>query len=277
MWKILEPYHAVVYFAPEAREHYAQAGLKGGWMGYFASRAAALGPVPAAVVVATFYNFHPRMVQRAIPDAWSFSTPERVLQARYEVADAALRRVLGDAVGGSEVRRAATLARRVTDACDPGGRPLHAAHASLAWPEEPHLVLWHAATLLREHRGDGHVATLVAEGIDGCAAHVLLVASGASTATVQREYRGWSEDDWAAAVGRLRDRGLVDDAGSFTAEGKRMREHIETRTDELAAPPYYSLTEDERGGLLGALKAIAATLDEGAAVPYPNPMGLPRS
>lgn len=160
LWTVFEPYHAMVYFAPEARTAYADAGLKGFWMGYFASRGAAFGPVPAPVITAAFYNFAPRMVERAIPDAWRFSSSDRVVQARLDGGDRALKRLLGDAVNSSNVRRAAELARRAIDGCDVAGRPHFAAHQSLPWPEPAHLVLWHAATLLREHRGDGHVAAL---------------------------------------------------------------------------------------------------------------------
>ncbi|HEY7875412.1 MAG TPA: hypothetical protein VIG64_09850 [Actinomycetota bacterium] len=274
MWQLLEPYHAVVYFVPETVEGYKQAGLKGYWMGYFASRAAAMGPVPAEVVMATFYNFHPRMVRRAIPDAWSFSSPAKVLDARHRGVDAALRRLLGDAIDSDVVAEAASLARRVADACDASGHPLYAGHASLPWPAEPHLALWHAATLLREHRGDGHVAVLVAEGIDGCEAHVMLVASGRSTAEIQREFRRWSEDEWAEAVARLRARGLVDASGSFTDAGRDLHVAIERRTDELALVPYRALDEGELDRLNKCLETIIPTI-VGQSIPYPNPMGLP--
>jgi hypothetical protein len=274
MWRLLEPYHALIYFVPEARERYDAAGLRGGWMGYFASRSAAMGPVPAGVVVATFYNFHPRMVERAIPDAWRFSTPARILEARFGAADAALRRLLGGFFVDDAVGDAAALARRAAEACDAAGRPLFAAHASLEWPEDPHLSLWHAATLLREHRGDGHVAALVGEGIDGCAAHVLLVATGASTADVQKQYRGWSDEEWAEAVERLRARGLVHEEGSFTAAGRALRDRIEQKTDELASAPYASLGADEAARLEAALEKIVEVLARSASVPFPNPMGL---
>ncbi|HEU4782219.1 MAG TPA: hypothetical protein VFS83_02655, partial [Ktedonobacterales bacterium] len=183
MWKVLEPYHAMIYFAPEARAAYSEAGLKGYWMGYFASRSAAMGPVGPEVVAATFYNFHPRMVARAIPDAWRFASPEQILAARYDSADAALRRLLGDAAEGPEIEEAAELANRAASACEVAGRPLFAAHSAHPWPEAAHMRLWHATTLLREYRGDGHVAALLAGGIDGCEAHVTLVGTG----TVSRE------------------------------------------------------------------------------------------
>jgi len=137
MWQALETLHMTVYFAPEPRDAYRRAGLRGGWMGYFASRSAAMGPVPAEVVVAAFYNFHPRMVHRAIPDAWGFAAPAEVLAARSEGADAALRRLLGGWVDGPEAAEAAALARRAMEGRDPAGRPLFAAHAALPWPERP--------------------------------------------------------------------------------------------------------------------------------------------
>lgn len=274
LWQLVEPYHAVVYFAPEARESYAAAGLKGGWMGYFASRAAAMGPVPAAVVVATFYNFHPNMVGRAIPDAWRFSTPEVVLDARRRVADLALRRLLGEGVEGGEVAAAAGLARRAAEACDPAGRALFAAHASLTWPDEPHLVLWHAATLLREFRGDGHVATLLANGIDGCEAHVLITAEGVMPPKMQREFRGWSEDEWDAAAGRLRRRDLIDTGGALTDAGRRLRAAVEAATDALSAAPYDAIGDEACDRLKALMASIARRLVAAGAVPYPNPMGL---
>ena len=276
MWQYLEPYHALIYFTPAKRAAFADAGLKGGWMGYFASRAAAMGPVPAEVVIATFYNFHPDMVRRAIPDAWRLSSPERVLRARYAAADTALRDALGELTNGPDVEEAAALARVVAEAGDPAGRPLFAAHASLEWPSEPHMQLWHAATLLREHRGDGHVSLLVGESIGGCESHVTLVAAGGSTAELQREYRGWSVDEWDAAVGRLRERGLVDGAGAFTAEGRALRDRIEKHTDELAVGPYSALDAAESARLEELLETIVARLAGGSPVTFPNPMGLPR-
>jgi hypothetical protein len=111
----LEPYHAMVYFAPEARAAYTALGLKGYWMGYFASRSAAMGAVPANLVTATFYNFHPRMVARSIPDAWRFSTPKRILAARYEGADVVLRKLLSERITAPELAEAVVLAREAAE------------------------------------------------------------------------------------------------------------------------------------------------------------------
>jgi helix-turn-helix protein len=276
MWQLLEPVHAVVYFAPEAREIYAAAGLKGGWMGYFASRAAAMGAVPPEMVIATFYNFHPNMVRRAIPDAWRFSTPENVLRARLDVADKALRRLLGPNVASDHVVAAAEIARQATESADLAGRPLFAAHASLAWPDAPHLVLWHAATLLREFRGDGHVATLLANGIDGCEAHVLITSDFVMPPEMQRENRGWSEEEWTAAEDRLLEHGLIDASG-LTDAGRRLRAVIEDTTDRLALSPFAAVGARMCETLEAHLVEINRILTAGAAVPFPNPIGLTKA
>jgi hypothetical protein len=275
MWRALETLHMTVYFAPEPRDAYRRAGLRGGWMGYFASRAAAMGPVPAEVVVATFYNFHPRMVHRAIPDAWNFATPAEVLAARLEGADAALRRLLGRTAEGPEVTEAAGLARAAMAGLDPAGRPLFAAHAALPWPEAPQLALWHAATLYREYRGDGHVACLLVEGIDGCEAHVLAAGAGQLPAPVLREYRGWSEEEWSAAAVRLQGRGWVEVDGSLSDQGRTARHAREQRTDDLAMPPWHRLGGEACARLLDLLDRPVRLVVEGGGVPFPNPVGLP--
>ena len=274
LWRRFEPVHALVYFAPEAREIYGGAGLRGGWMGYFASRSAPMGPVPAEVVTATFYVFHPAMVARAIPDAWRLSSPERVLEARYAVAGSALRRLLGDAAESEAVEEAAALGRRAAEACTLAGRALYAGHAALPWPEPPHLALWHACTLLREHRFDGHVAALVAEELDGCAANLTLSATGLLPGEMLRGFRGYTEEEWEAAATRLRERGWLDAAGAHTAEGGAARQRLEDATDRLAARPWEALTAAECDRLEGLLAEIGERIIEGGGLPFPNPMGL---
>ena len=276
LWHLIEPFHAVVYFAPEPREAYNHAGLKGGWMGYFASRSAAMGPVPAPVVTAAFYNFHPDMVRRSIPDAWSFSTPERVLAARLLGVDAALRRLLGDDVAGEHVRRAVKLAGRALAGCDVAGRPLFAAHVALPTPEDPHLALWHRLTCLREHRGDGHVAVLLAAGVDGSEANVLQVAARGLSPQMQQDYRGWSAPEWGVATNRLTEEGFLDLDGRLTEKGTQLVDDIEWRTDALATPPYDRLGAAGCAELAAALRPLTRAVLADGAMPFPNPMGLPR-
>lgn len=274
MWRALEPYHALIYFAPEAPEAYTAAGLKGFWMGYFASRAAAMGPVSANVVAAVFYNFHPRMVARAIPDAWRFSSPEAVLAARYGAADTALRRLLGDAIASPEVAEAAELARTAVAGCDVAGRPLFAAHLTLPWPEAPHMVLWHAATLLREYRGDGHIAALLAGGLDGCEAHVSLVGTGVVPREAIQPRRGWSDEEWDAAATRLRERGWLDESGMLTERGAAVRLAVEQRTNQLAEPPWRHLGDTGCERLHALAFSLSDAIVSAGGIPIPNPMGL---
>ena len=192
MWRALEPYHAVTYFAPEARAATDAMGCKGGWMSYFGLRAAPLGTTPPGVVTALFYNFHPDRVARALPAAWAVAEPERFLRARLSSIDEALRRLLGDAVASDELAEAAELAEEAAMAAPTAGRALAAANAALDRPEEPHLALWHAQTVLRESRGDGHVAALVAAGLDPCEALVVFAADGHVGAEPLRDWRGWA-------------------------------------------------------------------------------------
>jgi hypothetical protein len=275
-WRVLEPYHAMIYFAPEARAAYAAAGLKGFWMGYFASRAAPLGSVPAAVVTAMFFNFHPSMVARAIPDAWRFSSPERVLQARFQAADAALRRLLGPQLASDEIAEAAELAKEAVGGCSVAGRPLFAAYSALPWPTEPHLVLWHAATLLREFRGDGHVVALLAEGLDGCEAHLTLVGTGTVPREAIQPHRGWSDEEWEAARQRLQQRDLLDESGLLTPAGIALRQAVEDRTDLLALPPWQHLGREQSARLVSLVRPLSISIVDQGGIPMPNPMGVPR-
>jgi hypothetical protein len=246
-WRTLEPLHGLIYFAPEADEAYAALGLRGNRMGYFASRSAAMGPVSAPVVIATFYNFNPELVEAAIPAAWQIASPAAILEARLAAAVRALRRVLPDeAVGSPELAEAAGLARRAAEAATerPAGRPLFAAHAALPWPDEPLAVLWHAETLLREFRGDAHVAALLLYGIGPVEALVTHGATGDVPGAVLQSTRSWPEEAWKAAEESLRSHGLLAGDGSLTDEGTRLREAIEHRTDVASLPAYEPLGED---------------------------------
>jgi len=260
--RVLEPVHGFIYFAPEAPERYAAAGVTGRMRGYFASRSAAFGIVPAEVVIATVYNFAPSRVHHAIPSAWEATTPERILAARLDAVDATLRRVLGDEVESSDMTAAAKLARGATDAADVTGRALYAAHAALPWPDPPHLQLWHACTLLREHRGDGHIAALVAAGLNGAEAAVTHAVSGAVPEEVLRTTRGYTEEEWQAVKDRLRERGLLNDDGSFTAEGRKLRDWVEHTTDEAASAPYQHLGTNTTERLISLVRPWARALSE---------------
>ncbi len=248
-WRTLEPLHGMVYFVPEAAQAYLSLGITGR-AGYFASRAAPMGAVQADVVVSTFFNFNPELVHAAIPSSWAVASPQTLVDARFAAVDAACRRILGDAVVTSEeMRRAADLARAAAAAaaCRVEGRPLAAAHAEVVWPTEPHLVLWHAQSVLREFRGDGHVALLVTHGLSGIQALVTHAATGEVPAHVLRSTRGWPTEAWDAAVDSLQGRGWLQTGEPLrlTEWGAAERRMIEEATDGLAAEPYDVLGEDD--------------------------------
>ncbi|MFJ5535069.1 hypothetical protein [Streptomyces sp. NPDC093261] len=240
---LINPFHSMHYFSPDLHREMAALGIDHQRAGYFAVRAAAMGAVGAGVVTATFYNFSPELVARHVPGVWETASPAAVLAARVRAVDATLRRLLGEeAVAAKETAEAAELALRATEACTRHARPLYAAHADLPVPEEPHLALWHAATLLREHRGDGHLAVLLRAELDPMEA---LVTHGATGKGMSSKWvlatRGWSRADWDAACGRLRERGLLDADGELTEAGTALRRDIEAETDRLDLAPYEHL------------------------------------
>ncbi|MFH8366784.1 hypothetical protein [Streptomyces sp. NPDC018031] len=271
MWTLLEPVHAVSYFAPEAHAAFEEAGLRGFWRGYFAGRAAPLGPVGPEPVVAAFFGFAPAMVARALPAVWQVTGPARAVEIRRAGAGAALRRLL--AGHQEEVVRAGDTLLGVIGGLDLAGRVLGAANAALPVPRDPLDRLWHAATVLREHRGDGHVAALVAAGLDGC--ETLVLRSGVDLPRGELQpYRGWTDTEWSAARDRLAERGLLDAAGAATEEGRRVLGSVERATDRAAARPWQRLGTEESRRLAVLLAPLAHAC--GTALRFPNPIGLPK-
>jgi hypothetical protein len=262
-WRVTEPLHAMVYFVPEAEERFAAIGIPGA-AGYFCSRAGALGPVGAGTVAATFYNFCPALIAAVLPAAWERATPPAAMAARLDAAGAALTRGLGkDVLAGPEVAEAARLARRAAESATPyaNGRPLFAAYAELPWPEEPHLVLWHAQTVLREFRGDGHVAALLVAGVSGLESMVLHIAAGETDGRFLRRTRGWSRQEWTEATDSLRGRGLIEgDEPTLTDAGRELRAGIEATTDRLGTPPYLVLGEAGCARLAALTRPLSRTI-----------------
>ena len=269
-WRALEPVHAQVYFARENREEYTALGydVKANPLaGYFPARAAAMGSVNAATVQATFFNFSEIAVVFGMDRAWEIASPEQVLAARYRGADRALRRLCGDLLDTPDVVEAAALARTATEGCTPYGRPLYAGNASVPWPDVPHLQLFHAITLLREFRGDGHIAALVVEGISGLEAAVMHVAQGDSwTREPLRKTRVYTAEQWDDAETRLRDRGWLDDSSQFTDAGREVRQRIEDRTDVLALPPWEHLGEQGCERLRELVRPLSKAVVDGGGV-----------
>lgn len=272
-----EPVHAVTYFAPESRTALDEMGFRGFWMGYFAARSAPLGVVPPEVVTAVFYNFAPSRVAKALPAAWEVASPADVLRTRRESAVAALRRYgIGAADTAEQVNTAAELAAKAAVTAPLDGRPLFAANRALDWPDEPLARQWHATTLLREHRGDAHVAVLAAEGISGRESNVLHAAADKVPADFIKRSRDYDDEEWAQAVDRLAGRGLVTGDGTLTAAGAALKQHIEDRTDQLALTALAGLDDDEVETLFRSLTPLTRRVVAAGDVPALTPMALSR-
>ncbi|MFB7030696.1 MULTISPECIES: hypothetical protein [unclassified Streptomyces] len=276
MWHLLEPLHALLYYAPEAFDEAAALGYDTTerWPSYFAWRAAPLGAAGPVRVASAFYSFSPATVARYVPASWTTAGPADVLAARLRAVDRAYRSVLGaDAVTGPGLAEAAALARRAAEAAGPAGRPLAAANAEVPWPDAPHLVLWQAATVLREHRGDGHVSALLAAGLDPVEALVSFAAVGAAPESVFAS-RGWSAAEWSAARDRLAARGLVDADGAATEAGRALRAGVERHTDELAAAPWAALGPEDTGRLADLLGGPWLAAIGSGLLPAENTLGI---
>jgi hypothetical protein len=261
--------HSLIYFAPETEQQLTGVGLRPGRMCYFAGRAAPMGAVSAGVVTATFYNFSPGLVAHCIPRAWELARPDVVIAARFAAADAALTRLLGpDVIASPDMITMAELTREAAAACRPEGRPLFAGHADLDWPDAPHLVMWHALSLLREHRGDGHICALVAAELPGLEALVSHTATrqGFVTGFAQAS-RGWSQEEWKSATEALTSRGLLGADGALTPAGEALRTRVEEQTDRLAAAPWQHLGEERTGEVVRIGTALTRTVMKAGAFP----------
>jgi hypothetical protein len=261
--------HSLIYFVPETEQQLTGVGLRAGRMCYFAGRAAPMGAVGSGVVTAAFYNFSPGLVARSIPVAWELASPDVVTGARLAAADAALTRLLGpDVTGSADMTTMAGLLRDATSACTPEGRPLYAGHAGLDWPDAPHLMMWHAVTLLREHRGDGHSCALADAGLSGIEALVTHTATGKGfLPEFARASRGWSQEEWDSAVTGLAARGLLDSEGKLTPAGHELRTQVEDQTDRLAAAPWQHLGDRRTEDVVRIGKAMTRAVAAAGAFP----------
>lgn len=248
--RTLDPLHSVGYFLPDVAEQFGALGMRGRTP-YFAARSAPMGTVVAGVVAATFYNFSPELIAASIPAAWQMASPQQVTDMRYAIVEHALPRVLGEVTESAELTQAADILCRVAEAIpNADGRPLYAGYAELPWPGSPHSRLWHAITLLREYRGDGHVAALITYRLSGLEALITHTASEIGfTVEFARRLRGWTEQQWAAATDRLRQRGLLDETGALTTAGLQLRTEIEDLTDTLSFEPWRRLADEDAAEL----------------------------
>ncbi|CAN5574193.1 hypothetical protein BH09ACT8_BH09ACT8_26630 [soil metagenome] len=262
-----------MYFAPEVRAALDGLGYRGYWMGYFAARSAPLGQVPPEVITAVFYNFSPARVAKALPAAWEIASPADALRVRSETAVGALRRY---GVEQHDVATAADLLAKAAKATPAAGRPLFAANSALPWPTTPLETLWHATTLLREHRGDGHIAALVAAGISGRESNILHSAAGAVDGDYLKRTRDYDDDEWQQCCAGLAERGLLDADRTLTAAGRDLKDQIEAVTNTVALSPFDALDDAEIMALFTALTPITRTVIAGGDLPAMTPMGLRR-
>ncbi len=261
MYDLVEPIGLMPYFADESDEALMALGLRNQWDAYFAGRAAPFGrSVPAQVVHAVFYNFAPGEVARHLPQVWDLTTPEAALAARERGCVAGMRRILGDLADDPSVTRAGDLLLRAATSAPVEGRPLYTALRALPVPQEPVARLWHAATLLREHRGDGHTVALLAEGVGGTEAHVLHALSEGMPAKEFGRVSHLPAAQLTAVIDGMHARGLVGTDGSLTAAGRATKQRVEALTDQLAEAPYNALDPSELDHLVADLEPISAAI-----------------
>jgi hypothetical protein len=265
MWGRIEAVHTLHYFAPTVLEAHASIGLEERMVAYTASRSAPLGPVGPEPVTAMFYGFSPAMIARALPLAWSIASPTTVLQASLDALGALLRDILAGCE--DEVARAAELLRELALLHPTVGRVLAAAWSSVPWHDDPAVRLWQGATVIRESRGDGHLACLIDAELDGVECHLLARGDSEKLRAIMGATRGIAGPEWDAAVARLSDRGLLTSDGAPTDAGVALRDRLEARTDALAAPPWAAFGEAATAQLEATLEPLVAKILERGILP----------
>ncbi|MFF1871579.1 hypothetical protein [Kitasatospora herbaricolor] len=274
-WHHLEPMHAVLYFAPEAAAEAGALGYDLGerWPRYFAWRTAPLGAASTELATAVCYSFSPAAVARYVPQAWEVADPAKVLAARLRSVDAVYRGLFDGQLATPEFAELVGLARLAAEAAVTAGRPLAAANAALPWPDEPHLALWQALTVLREHRGDGHLAALLAGGLDPCESLVSFAAVGAAPAE-NFGGRGWTDEEWSAARDRLAARGWLDAEGLVTEAGRAGRNEVERLTDQLAAGPWEALGTERSERFMELMVPFFLGVIQAGLLPMQSTLGI---
>ena len=254
-------------FGPDVIEAHGELGIADLISGYVAARVGPVGPVGPEVATAVFHGFSPQVMHRALPAVWEQVSPPQIVEATRQAAGTLLERLTNGLE--DDVARAAELARQAALFHPIEGRALAAARSGVDWPEGPAHVLWEAATRVRESRGDGHVACLVTAGLDGIEAHLTVAGDTETARGFLQQLQGWTEPEWEAAIGRLRQRGLLDDEGALTDEGRRLRRDLEERTDALAVPPWRQLGEEATQQLVEALQPVVRRILDAEILPLP--------
>ncbi|WP_170219294.1 SCO6745 family protein [Nocardioides litoris] len=236
----IEPLATICFWSEPAYEAYAALGLDF-LQGYVYGRGCVLGDAEPGVVAAAFGVFEPGLVAGVFAAAREVCSVDDVRAAKERGSMTALREAV--TFDDAELRDVVEVLRRACDAIDPTGRPLHAGLAAMPWPDDPVAALWHACSVLREHRGDGHLAALVAAGIDGVQANQLTELWVGWDPLAYTSSRAWSEESMSSATASLEERGWVAD-GELTDDGLRVRQGLEEATDRAAARVVEALGDD---------------------------------
>lgn len=267
----LEPFHVTAYFNPELGSAYEDTGLDGhAW--YVGARAAPMGPCAPSVVAAAFYNFNPVLIEQAWPAAVAVGL-DAVSDRRWALLDSVLGAALGSLASEPDLATIAERLRRIGDAASFAGRPLAAAWHSTERPDVPHLALWHSITVLREWRGDGHLAALIDAELDPAEAAVFHEAVRPTPQPGRRALgkritqltRQWSETEWDSAAERLAVRGLLTTSAegeTLTEAGTVLDRHIEERTDAMASAVWKTVPDAEQL-ITSARPYVKAVIDAG--------------
>jgi hypothetical protein len=277
----LEPVVGQVYFSPECHANYVQLGFepsRGEFNGvaapdgpaYFTSRGSVLGQVPGQVVTAAFGVFNPEAVVPAVSYGWSLTDAKTICAARDDGAVAQLRRVLGDAPAGLD--RANELLARAVAPLRPEGRALFSGLLSLGIPDDPLAAMWRRGDLLREFRGDSHIAAWISAGFD---ATEIGLATELYWGLPLRSYsrtRAWSDEQFDAATERLERRGLLA-GGQLTERGREVREAVEVATDVQMESTVAALGDDIEE-LIGLLAPWGAAIRDAKGYPGSGPHDL---
>ncbi len=279
-YKAFEPFTAMVYFVPEVAERMKAVGLNRR-QAYFCGRAAAMGVVPGQVVAALFYNFNPTLASSALDSGWKITTPASLIPERFTGIGEALQRLLAPQEGEPELlgqlERGLELTRTATEGLSVYGRGLFAAHQTQPWPEAPLVALWHGVNLLREFRGDGHVAALLVEEINPIESLLMQTAFNPLVPLpALLQSRAWSEAEVEAARQSLNQRGFIENE-KLTESGLAVRERVEQSTDRLDRQPFQNLGEAGSQELLTIIGSFSRRINKRGALGFGTPTPAAKS
>ncbi|MFM1751532.1 MAG: hypothetical protein RL119_494 [Actinomycetota bacterium] len=277
----LEPLVGQVYFSPECHANYVTLGFQPSpgdmngvampeMVSYFTSRGSLMGQVPGELVAAAFAVFNPLIVIPAVTAGWQITDAATVCMARRDGAIAQLERVLGAHPDGIDIVR--DVLQRAVHVLRPEGRPLFAGTLSQSVPNTTLGAVWHYGDMLREFRGDCHTAAWIAAGLDATEIGLLTELFWGLPLKSYSRTRGWSEDDFAAAIDRLESRGLIHD-GAFTDAGRAAREQVEVHTDQQMAAVVQALGDDA-DHIIGTLSSWSDVVRAAKGYPGSGPHEL---